>query len=104
MGHSGELVVSSSDEGSVFVWERATGKMLNLLKADDTAALCATPHPILPSLATAGVGATVRIWEPQVRLSAPAVALLQQDKHMLLPVPLGSAGRHAVRSRPAPVF
>ncbi|KAK9791353.1 hypothetical protein WJX73_006119 [Symbiochloris irregularis] len=65
MGHHGELVVSSSDEGNVFIWERATGKLLNLLKADATSALCAAPHPTLPCLATAGVGATVRLWEPQ---------------------------------------
>ena len=65
MGRNGELVMSGSDDGRIFIWERATGKLVNMLVADDTSALCAVPHPQLPCLASAGSGGIVRMWSPE---------------------------------------
>ena len=78
IGHRGELIVSGSDDGRVFIWDSSTGKLVNLLVADDAFALCASPHPVLPSLASAGAGGIVRIWTPEVILS-PALQPLRMS-------------------------
>ena len=69
-------MVSGSDDGRVFIWDCASGDLVNMLVADDAAATCAVPHPCHPSLASAGASGIVRIWEPQVcgipaRLATP---------------------------------
>ena len=85
MGRDGELVVSSSDDGRVFIWERATGKLVNMLVADEACATVAAPHPVLPSLASAGASGIVRTWSPEVQACLPAALcwLLQEIPDML---------------------
>jgi WD40 repeat protein len=67
MGPRSEFVVSGSDDGRAFVWERDSGRLVNLLVADEAACAVATPHPALPMLATAGSEGVVRLWAPTVR-------------------------------------
>ncbi|KAK9829156.1 hypothetical protein WJX72_004226 [[Myrmecia] bisecta] len=70
MGGHSEYVVSGSDDGRVFVWNRYTGALVNLLQsdADDAdvhAVNCVAPHPIAPMLATAGAQPIVKLWSPE---------------------------------------
>lgn len=65
MGDARELVVSGSDDGRVFIWDRSTGRLVNLLLADSAAALVAVPHPVLPSLASGGASGVVKHWTPE---------------------------------------
>lgn len=66
MGPSSNFVVSGSDDGRAFIWERASGRLLNLLAADESAATVAVPNPVLPVLATGGSDAIIRLWAPTV--------------------------------------
>lgn len=57
-----EYVVSGGDQGIVWIWDRASGRVANLLKADETVANGTAPHPFLPMLASYGIESTVKIW------------------------------------------
>ncbi|XP_059609489.1 DDB1- and CUL4-associated factor 6-like [Phlebotomus argentipes] len=59
-----EYIMSGSDCGHVFTWERATGKLVMLMEADHHVVNCVQPHPTLPYLATSGIDYDVKIWAP----------------------------------------
>ncbi|KAG8238457.1 hypothetical protein J437_LFUL002913 [Ladona fulva] len=58
------FVLSGSDCGHVFVWERDTGRLVMLLEADAHVVNCLQPHPTLPLLATSGIDYDVKLWAP----------------------------------------
>lgn len=60
-----DYVMSGSDCGHVFIWERKTGKLVMLLEADQHVVNCLQPHPTLPYLATSGIDYNVKIWSPK---------------------------------------
>lgn len=57
-------VMSGSDCGHVFTWERKTGKLVMLMEADLHVVNCVQPHPTLPYLATSGIDYDIKIWAP----------------------------------------
>lgn len=57
-------VMSGSDCGRVFVWERKTGRLVMLWEADRHVVNCLQPHPTLPVLATSGIDYDVKLWAP----------------------------------------
>ncbi|XP_043272635.1 DDB1- and CUL4-associated factor 6-like isoform X3 [Venturia canescens] len=59
-----DYVMSGSDCGHVFVWERDTAKLCMLLEADQHVVNCLQPHPFLPMLATSGIDYDVKLWAP----------------------------------------
>ncbi|GLH15811.1 WD repeat-containing protein 82 [Gryllus bimaculatus] len=58
------FVLSGSDCGHVFIWDRFTGSLVMLLEADRHVVNCLQPHPILPLLATSGIDYDVKLWAP----------------------------------------
>lgn len=59
-----DFVMSGSDCGHVFVWEKSTAKLCMLLEADHHVVNCLQPHPYLPLLVTAGTDYDVKLWAP----------------------------------------
>ncbi|XP_012276736.1 DDB1- and CUL4-associated factor 6 isoform X2 [Orussus abietinus] len=59
-----DYVMSGSDCGHVFVWERESAKLCMLLEADQHVVNCLQPHPYLPMLATSGIDYDVKLWAP----------------------------------------
>ncbi|CAL1677520.1 unnamed protein product [Lasius platythorax] len=59
-----DFVMSGSDCGHVFVWERDTARLCMLLEADQHVVNCLQPHPYLPMLATSGIDYDVKLWAP----------------------------------------
>ncbi|XP_014470380.1 PREDICTED: DDB1- and CUL4-associated factor 6-like isoform X2 [Dinoponera quadriceps] len=59
-----DFVMSGSDCGHVFVWERDTARLCMLLEADHHVVNCLQPHPYLPILATSGIDYDVKLWAP----------------------------------------
>lgn len=59
-----DFVMSGSDCGHVFVWEKATARLCMLLEADHHVVNCLQPHPYLPLLVTAGTDYDVKLWAP----------------------------------------
>lgn len=59
-----QFVLSGSDCGHIFIWDRETGEHLMLLEADQHVINCLQPHPYEPLLATSGIDSNVKIWSP----------------------------------------
>ncbi|XP_078700060.1 DDB1- and CUL4-associated factor 6-like isoform X2 [Branchiostoma floridae x Branchiostoma belcheri] len=57
-----QYVISGSDCGHVFIWDRYTGKLVTLFEADKHVVNCVQPHPRYPVLATSGIDYDVKLW------------------------------------------
>ncbi|CAG0897341.1 unnamed protein product, partial [Darwinula stevensoni] len=57
-------IMSGSDCGHVFIWDRQSGDVVMLLQADSHVVNCVQPHPHLPMLATSGIDYDIKIWAP----------------------------------------
>ncbi|CAG8768495.1 2386_t:CDS:2, partial [Dentiscutata erythropus] len=64
-GANSEYIMSGSDDGRIFIWDRYTGKVVNLLKGDSKVVNCVQPHPSFPILCTSGIDDDVKIWFPE---------------------------------------
>ncbi|XP_041932980.1 DDB1- and CUL4-associated factor 6 isoform X2 [Alosa sapidissima] len=58
------FVMSGSDCGHIFIWERHTGEHLMLLEADNHVVNCLQPHPFDPILASSGIDYDIKLWSP----------------------------------------
>ncbi|XP_060526252.1 DDB1- and CUL4-associated factor 8 [Cylas formicarius] len=64
-GPRSEFVMSGSDCGHVFFWEKNSESIVQFLLADDNRVVnCLEPHPELPFLATSGLDWDVKVWVP----------------------------------------
>ena len=57
-------ILSGSDCGHIFGWDRQTGKLVLLLEADRHVVNCIQPHPFEPLIASSGIDYDVKIWTP----------------------------------------
>ncbi|XP_037080420.1 DDB1- and CUL4-associated factor 6-like [Pollicipes pollicipes] len=57
-------VVSGSDCGHVFIWDRHSGRLVTILEADRHVVNCVQPHPLDPVLATSGIDYDIKLWAP----------------------------------------
>jgi WD40 repeat protein len=66
MGPRSEYIVSGCDTGHIFVWDKATGGLVNAWKGDRRGAVnCLSPHPLdVPVLLTSGLSHFACVWEP----------------------------------------
>ena len=71
-GLNDEYVVSGSDSGHLFIWDRASGRLLNILEGDGEVVNVVQGHPYEPMLAVSGIDHTVKIFssDKQARDSA----------------------------------
>ena len=58
------FILSGSDCGHIFGWERQSGKLVLLLEADRHVVNCIQPHPFEPLMASSGIDYDVKIWTP----------------------------------------
>ncbi|XP_061548983.1 DDB1- and CUL4-associated factor 6 isoform X3 [Phycodurus eques] len=59
-----KFVMSGSDCGHIFIWDRHTAEHLMLLEADNHVVNCLQPHPYDPILASSGIDYDIKIWSP----------------------------------------
>jgi len=60
-----QYVGTGSDCGNLFIWEKASGCLVQLLEADESVVNGIAPHPLgLPILATCGIDSDAKIFEP----------------------------------------
>ena len=69
LGTRGEYVAAGSDDGNIFIWEKATGNLVRVLHGDDSIVNCVQWHPSGPMLASSGIESVVRLWEPKAQCS-----------------------------------
>ena len=65
LGERGEYVAAGSDDGNIFIWEKASGNLVRILHGDDSIVNCVQWHPTAPLLASSGIESVVRLWEPR---------------------------------------
>jgi len=59
------FVCSGSDDGRCFLWDKESGKLVNVLSAvDEEVVNTVRRHPHFPVLALSGIDSTVKIWAP----------------------------------------
>lgn len=61
----GQYIVSGSDDGSFFIWEKETTNLVRILQGDESIVNCLQPHPSCCFLATSGIDPVVRLWSPR---------------------------------------
>lgn len=66
-GLQDEYVVSGSDSGHVFIWDRKTSQLLNILEGDGEVVNVVQGHPYEPMLAVSGIDHTIKIFSPDAR-------------------------------------
>ncbi|XP_030566069.1 DDB1- and CUL4-associated factor 6-like [Drosophila novamexicana] len=59
-----DFIMSGSDCGHIFVWQRQTGKVVKTLLADHRVVNRVQPHPTLPYLVSSGIDYNVKVWAP----------------------------------------
>ncbi|PIO31706.1 hypothetical protein AB205_0093480 [Aquarana catesbeiana] len=60
-----QYIVSGSDDGSFFIWEKETCALIRVLQGDESIVNCLQPHPSYCFLATSGIDPVVRLWSPR---------------------------------------
>lgn len=63
-GLQDEYVVSGSDSGHVFIWDRKTSQLLNILEGDGEVVNVIQGHPYEPTMAVSGIDHTIKIFSP----------------------------------------
>ncbi|XP_060232751.1 DDB1- and CUL4-associated factor 8-like [Meriones unguiculatus] len=64
-GPRSEFVMSGSDCGHIFIWEKSSCQIVQFVEADEGGTInCIDPHPSLPVLASSGLDHQVKIWAP----------------------------------------
>ncbi|KAK9766152.1 hypothetical protein K7432_004990 [Basidiobolus ranarum] len=65
-GPNDEYVISGSDDGNIFIWEKKSRKIVQILKGDEDVVNCIQGHPFEPAIAVSGIDSTIKIFRPQV--------------------------------------
>lgn len=65
IGERGDYIAAGSDDGNIFIWEKASGNLIRVLHGDDSIVNCVQWHPSVPMLASSGIESVVRLWEPK---------------------------------------
>ncbi|ORY02624.1 WD40 repeat-like protein [Basidiobolus meristosporus CBS 931.73] len=63
-GPNSEYIVSGSDDGRIFIWEKNGGEIKHLLKGDSRVVNCVQPHPHDPILMSSGIDNDIKLWHP----------------------------------------
>ncbi|XP_065351883.1 DDB1- and CUL4-associated factor 6-like [Cloeon dipterum] len=74
-------VMSGSDCGHVFVWDKNTAELVMLMEADKHVVNSLQPHPYLPLLATSGIDHDIKLWAPMAE--TPFFDILDADRLMV---------------------
>ncbi|KAI7859691.1 WD40-repeat-containing domain protein [Circinella umbellata] len=70
-GLNDEYIVSGSDDGCAFIWDKQTSRIVQILSADEDTVNVIQGHPINPTMAISGIDNTIKIFSP---LSAPTTS------------------------------
>ncbi|KAJ5207434.1 hypothetical protein N7472_003882 [Penicillium cf. griseofulvum] len=63
-GLNDEYVVSGCDSGHIFIWDRKTSNLVNILEGDTEVVNVVQGHPYEPMIAASGIDNTIKIFSP----------------------------------------
>jgi WD repeat-containing protein 42A len=64
LGLNDEYIVSGSDDGGAYIWDKASGRLLTILEGDSEIVNVIAANPQWPQLAISGLSHSVKIFEP----------------------------------------
>ncbi|KAB0345107.1 hypothetical protein FD754_022033 [Muntiacus muntjak] len=68
-GPRSEFVMSGSDCGHIFFWEKSSCQIVQYMEGDKGGTInCLEPHPYLPVMATSGLDHDAKIWVPTAKV------------------------------------
>ncbi|KAL9891292.1 uncharacterized protein ACN427_009896 [Glossina fuscipes fuscipes] len=77
-GPNCEYIISGSDCGNIYYWDKNTEAILNFMPGDVVGVInCLEPHPSVPILATSGLDDSIKIWTPSAETYPPDLADLK---------------------------
>ncbi|XP_044245349.1 DDB1- and CUL4-associated factor 8-like [Ursus arctos] len=80
-GPRSEFVVSGSDCGHIFLWEKSSSQIVQFMEGDKGGTInCLEPHPYLPVLATSGLDHDAKIWAPTAKAATDLAGLKNMIK------------------------
>ncbi|CAG7784767.1 unnamed protein product [Allacma fusca] len=59
-----QFIISGSDCGHIFFWNKWTGEIVNVLEGDKHVVNNVQPHPFYPILASSGIDYDIKLWTP----------------------------------------
>ncbi|XP_039331572.2 DDB1- and CUL4-associated factor 8-like protein 1 [Saimiri boliviensis] len=75
-GPRSEFVVSGSDCGHIFFWEKSSCRIIQYMEGNRGGIVnCLEPHPYLPMLVTSGLDRDVKIWTPTAEAATELTGL-----------------------------
>ena len=103
-GLDDEYVVSGSDDGNFFVWDRKTTELVNVLQGDGEVVNVLQGHPYETMLAVSGIDHTIKIFSPDGRAREAArlgrgISAHDSSEFSSLAWPARMAGRRRVSRR-----
>jgi WD40 repeat protein len=58
-GPNSEYVMTGSDDAKVFIWDKATGELVQVLEGHKSIVNCIIGHPNIPMIASSGIDTEV---------------------------------------------
>ncbi|RMZ72118.1 wd and tetratricopeptide repeat [Pyrenophora seminiperda CCB06] len=98
-----EYVVSGSDSGHVFIWDRKTAQLVNILEGDGEVVNVIQGHPYEPTMAVSGIDHTIKIFSPDAHLQRNArkgVGVHSADTHSFSSLNWGRRRRNGTTDTP----
>ncbi|KAL8829685.1 MAG: hypothetical protein Q9191_001866 [Dirinaria sp. TL-2023a] len=92
-GLQDEYVVSGSDSGHLFIWDKYTSELVNILEGDGEVVNVVQGHPYEPVIAVSGIDHTIKIFSPDSHA--------QEDARLGIngTMPRGSSGSSSISGR-----
>jgi WD40 repeat protein len=72
-GPNSEYVMSGSDDARVYIWDKKTAELLNVLEGHHSVVNCVVAHPTLPLIASSGIDNFIILWGPIDDMPSPQV-------------------------------
>jgi len=84
-GPNSEYIISGSDCGNIFIWDKQTEGLVKLMPGDDNGVVnVLEPHPSMPVLATSGLDDEVKLWMPLQVTAGPGHCWQREQKEYML--------------------
>ncbi|KAF2160485.1 hypothetical protein M409DRAFT_29106 [Zasmidium cellare ATCC 36951] len=101
-GPNDEYVVSGSDDGNFFIWDKKTSELVNILEGDGEVVNVVQSHPYETMLAVSGIDHTIKIFSPDSRAREAARlgrGISAHDPSSFSSIAWPSRARHRARHR-----
>ncbi|KAJ1967920.1 hypothetical protein IWQ62_001559 [Dispira parvispora] len=100
-GPNDEYIMSGSDDGNLFIWDKATATIKQILQGDTDVVNVLQGHPFAPYLAVSGIDNTIKIISPYKETyysNAPRVGLAANPSYSNDPSALDGPSRTVLTS------